>query len=149
MTESRPWAELPVAMEGNAARAADIALAREQRFIVMVAQRYAPNDQLLADDLAQAARIELRELDPSRSAPTDKKYVRGVIVLAIREARRREWRQSGGMRRLTREEIIVEKLLEKGGLLNLTCSNAGERAVDEPRSLRDCLDMLHARREAA
>jgi hypothetical protein len=137
------WPELP-RMHGNAALAGERALDLHDRFIGIVAQRYAPNDEVLADDLAQAARIKLWVMDPSRYGPRDREYLQDVIVQTARNARRSEFRAAFGLRR---EE--VQENDEQAELALGTSDNAGVSRVDEaPGTLAECMDVLRLRRAA-
>lgn len=137
------WPELP-RMHGDAALAGERALDVHDRFIRIVAQRYAPNDEVLADDLAQAARIKLWVMDPSRYGPRDREYLQDVIVQTARNARRSEFRAAFGFRR---EEVPEDD--EQAEFALGTCDNGGVRRVDEaPWTLAECMEVLRLRRAA-
>jgi DNA-directed RNA polymerase specialized sigma24 family protein len=138
------WPELPM-MLGNAALAGERGLETHARFIGIVAQRYAPNDEVMADDLAQVARIKLWVMDLSRYAATEVEFLHGVIVQTIRAARRQEWRDAGGLKR----ETIPDDEEEADAILG-SCENAGvTRANEPPASFADCLEVFRRWEQAA
>jgi hypothetical protein len=159
---SEEWLAHPV-LYGNAEWCAWQALEREDGFIRYAAMRHSDGDDLLADDLAQAARLQLWDMDPSRFGPEDKQYVRRTLVLAMRLARRVARADGGGKRRMRMPAPVSgSDAGDEAGDGNEAprrfcgpgaaeswggiCQNAGVQAVDErPRSLREYLEWMKAR----
>jgi hypothetical protein len=128
------WPDLePV--RGDAAGETLIAIAHMERFIKVVARAYAPNDRILADDLKQAARIWLWDVDPTRLCDGDAAFVRNETAQAIRNAKRREWRTEGG-----RFRVPVPPVHRGPERMSGSCVNAGVRFAGRPGSLRECLE---------
>jgi hypothetical protein len=128
------WADLEPA-RGDAAGETSIAIENMDLFIKIVARAYAPNDRILADDLKQAARIWLWDIDPTRLCAADAPFVRHEAARAIRNAKRREWRTEGGRFRVP-VSPMHRGLERMGG----NCVNAGIRFAERPGSLREWLE---------
>jgi hypothetical protein len=141
--------------DGNAELATTTTLDREKGYLKRVARAYAPRDPLLADDLAQAARITLWDVDASRFAADDDGYLKRLLMFAVRMARRSAMRAEGGMRR---ESLTVTAICDGDdtsdddaptsghrpfSVIGGVCDNDGLRAIyDRRHGLQECMDWL-------
>jgi hypothetical protein len=141
--------------DGNAELATTTTLDREERYLKAVARAYAPRDRLLADDLAQAARITLWDVDASRFDADDGGYVKRLLLFAVRMARRSAMRAEGGMRRETltmtadcdgddgSDEDTATAGRRPMAVVGGVCDNGGLHAIyDRRHGLHECMDWL-------
>ena len=88
------------------------ALGRFRWFIRATARYFAEEDDELAADLEQEAGIALWKVDPTRFDQEDEMYLHGMLFKTIQKARRKEWRKSGGRRRVDLDSSVPDEELE-------------------------------------